>query len=459
MTLLLWDYVVPLGTNAGTYQLILQEAVSQFENTHPGVKVKSELFHWSEGDKKLAEALAGGGSVPIPDVYLSPGDTAVYDSARQIPVERYLSREKADYEPVSLAAWTRDEHVWGWPRWVSVRTWAANLKLSATAAQFHERWTQSGWTWTDLLAAAREALKSGGSRAFGPAGDDERPLTGVALPRSTNVGAVLADLATAAGIDGPWDASGNYTWTGPGFLRAAEFLAQLRGERLARMDGDRFGESTFQLFWDGRAAFVAGGGTWLFDRLERGVKLPSPPIPAVPDAMGTGRGPGREPGREPMTTEDRSVAAASGARDVLLALLPVPHPDDFGKSVVPTRTSAYVVFDTGAAGAKRRDQRRIRAAMDLARTLSRYRVQWLSYNLRLWPAYKADLESLGPRAQILSALMPLAAPKRALTIAEAEREKRFLAEVAAPALSRLWRKDLNAAEFVAKLAGEAGKFK
>lgn len=456
LELLLWDYIVPLGTAPGTYQLIIQEAISHFESTHPGVKVKYELFHWSEGDKKLAEALAAGGSVPIPDVYLSAGDVAIYDQDRQVPVERYLGREKTDYEKASLDAWTRDEHIWGWPRWTSVRAWAANLALSPGASQLREQWTQSGWTWTDLRAAAGEAVKLGDSRA----------IAGIALPRSTTAATALADLAAAAGIDGPWDASGRYAWNRPEFTRVVEFIADLGKQGLARMDGDRFGESALQLFWDGRAAFVPNGGTWLHDRQERGTKIPAPQIPATPEVLVPPQAPNQAEARDAGAARKAGLAAVEsvpaatvpGASDIRLALLPVPHPDGTGRSIVPTRTSAYVVFTTGPADAKKRDFRRIRAAMDLARLLSRYRIHWLSYNLRLWPAYKADLESLGPRARILSALMPLAAPGKAMTVREYERERKFLAEVVTPALSRLWRKDLTVSNFVAQLAEEAAKY-
>ncbi|MEM3615886.1 MAG: sugar ABC transporter substrate-binding protein [Candidatus Methanomethylicia archaeon] len=130
--------------------IAVQNSIFQkFEEEHPGVKINYVQLSWSNGETKLAMAVAGG--VP-PDLALTANVDFIKEGA-VVPINDYIPKGY-DYFPSSLETFEYDGKIYAWPQYMVRGGIIINTSI------FKERGVplpKDGiWTWNEFVKDAQQ---------------------------------------------------------------------------------------------------------------------------------------------------------------------------------------------------------------------------------------------------------------------------------------------------------------
>lgn len=148
-----WDYRLFIGQDK-RYQQFLEEAITEFNQRYPNIKVNYKLLSFLEGPKKLNKSLKAGNP---PDVYNDIFGTKLISEELQIPVSLLLDEgDKEKYSPFALKSFSYQEQLWGLPNWIFPRVWLGNKSiLDKTSLNLNQLRT-TGWTIQEFVQVAKE---------------------------------------------------------------------------------------------------------------------------------------------------------------------------------------------------------------------------------------------------------------------------------------------------------------
>lgn len=415
-TLRVWSTRWPIFSEGYGYEDLMDEATEEFRALHPGVDVEYVLLPLGEMDGAIAQAVAN--STP-PDVCVGPFDPSLVASGFVVPLDMFMRGKEAGdavaeaFQQSSLRAVSLDGRVWAWPAWTAVRSWAGNAQLLRAAGVDVENVVTHGWTYDDVLAAAR-AISSR------QAGVEGRYKAYALVLDSTSTGS-LDTLMGAAGEPQVLDPRGGLAWQGSVLSSALRFLGEAREEKAFPEPVAKMDERMLELFWDGRAAIIGPVGPG-FARHVRQRQA----------RMAKGSLPYAHKGVEPV-------------------LLPVPHPPGAHRAPCVSVTAASVFRIPGRGG---RDPSASRLAVEFAQRLARKEALWLARELAVVPAHLEDrkqvLGMIGPDGaseQFLLAEAASGTARRHVSTLLAEKEAEIRERAIMPALAAFWQGRLDPAEF------------
>ncbi|MGE5585527.1 MAG: ABC transporter substrate-binding protein [Bacillota bacterium] len=414
-TLRVWSTRWPLFRDGYGYDDLIDGAADDFRKLYPNVEVEYVLLRLDEIGPAIADAVA---NTTPPDICVAPFDPSLVESGLVVPLDAFVRGEEAGdaaadaFEPRALQSLVLNGHIWAWPAWSSVRSWAGNAQLLRQAGVDVERVMTHGWSYEDVLTLVRYV----GARQAG-AEDRHRAYALVLDAASVEV---LDSLMRAAGRGlavAPDD--GNLAWQGAPLASVLSFLEQAREEGAFPRPVPQMGERMLELFWTGRAAVIGPVGPGFARHVrERQERMAEGKLPYA-------------------------------SRDVETVLLPVPHPPGGATHPCVSVTSAMVFRQPGRGG-----EDAARLAVEFARLLARKEAVWLSREMCVVPAHLADREKvlgmIGPdgaseRFLIAAAASGTACRHRSAELARREAEVRKRA--IAPALAAFWKGDLDAGGF------------
>lgn len=396
----LWTYRWPPAPGGQAYEDWMASALAAFAARHPNIRVEHRVLDWDTGEQELQNALRDGAP---PDVYGTlPGAAALYSRELQVPADPYLERPSRR-SPGELSRYL--PQAWE-AATVAGRPWAWPWYLAAHVWVANR--TALARTGTDPDRIAR----LGWSRP--EAGDALSRLTPGTLGLTLNPAspAVLEDLLAAAGIPAALDPEGTHLWSRPAVSEAAGWLEALRTGGL--LPAASQADAMVDQIMHGRSALLGGVRPWLAARLA-----------AVPGS-------------------ERSLVF-------------VPAPGAPG-AVPGMRLSAALLVVFRPRHGTADDQ--VRAAVELARFLSRAGHPWVRPDSPLMPAYvpawrQWAAATRSPAARALPGYAFVrghAAPGRPWSVSLAER--RWLGSAAAPALAEFWAGKADAGALARRLGVE-----
>lgn len=388
-----WDYRWPTAPDGTAYEGWLREALAEFGRRFPNVRVEYRLLDPVSGDADLVEALRRGDP---PDVFATPpGGAVLYDRTLQVPADLYATREERGsrgtppaYLAPALAAASVEGRMWAWPRWMTAHVWLGHRRAMAAAGLDPDGVARGGWDW-NAFAAALSA----------------RPDAVAGLAVNTAGTGVFEDLMHAQGIPAPLGADGSPRWTRDALRTVAAWLEDLRHNEHLPLQAESSPDAMVDRILNGRVMVLAGANPWLTAKLLY---------------------------TQPGTPGD-------------LVLLPVPvQPGD--RPTLRVSAGNLLVF-------RQKDYRghdHTRAAVELARHLSRLRHPWAVPGSGIFPSHRAAFEAwagasaaYGPAVDATLLTWAGAPPGR--TADRAAREARWREETLAPAVAAFWAGELDAA--------------
>lgn len=400
-----WDYRWPTAPDGTAYEAWLREALAEFGRRFPNVRVEHRLLDPISGDADLVEALRRGDP---PDVFATlPGGAVLYDRTLQVPADLYLTREERGgkeappaYLEAALAAASAHGRLWGWPRWMAAHVWLGHRQAMAAAGLDPDGVAREGWDW-NAFAAALAA----------------RPDAVAGLAVNTAGTGVFEDLMHAQGIASPFGPDGSPRWTRDALRTVAAWLADLRHNEHLPLQAESSPDAMVDRILNGRVMVLAGANPWLTAKLLY---------------------------TQPGTPGD-------------LVLLPVPVPPG-DPPALRVSAGSLLVF-------RQKDYRghdHTRAAVELARHLSRLRHPWAVPGSGVFPSHRAAYEpwlrasaAYGPAIDDAALAWAGAPPGR--TRDEAAREARWRDETLAPAVTAFWAGELDAAGLAARAGADPAR--
>ncbi len=264
-----------------------------------------------------------------PDVYASFNEPGPPGMEWRVAAGPYFTEaEREGLLPLAAAAVSVEEMA-AWPRWLDTPLWYGHRALLTQAGVDPEDIAANGWTWDEFAQVAARAGKGSHSLLFNPAA-------------SVSLVSLLANSPTGqadAAVGGP-------VWSAPALTEVLSWIGALRdagsGGANAKMDA-----LILPLYWEGRVMTAAGLGPWFPSWVIQSGKAGVSSIP-VP--------------------------------------LPVPHAAGT-EGVFPITAGTITVFRQG----EYRGDDHTRAAMELARFLSRQHSSYLARRLGFIPVWPEDL--------------------------------------------------------------------
>lgn len=413
-TLRVWSTRWPLFRGGYGYDDLIDEAAAEFRRVHPNVEVEYVLLRLDEVGPAIAEAVA---STTPPDICVAPFEPSLVESGLVVPLDAFMRGKEAGdaaagaFEPRALKSLVLNGHVWAWPAWVSVQSWAGNAQLLRQAGVDVERVMTIGWSYEDVLAMVRAV-------AARQAGVEDR-YRAYALVLDAGSTSTLDTLMRAAGRGLALAPDGSLAWQGAPLASVLSFLEQAREEGAFPEPAARMGEGMLELFWTGRAAVIGPVGPGFARHVRE---------------------------RQERVAQGKLPYAYKGVEPVLL---PVPHPPRGATNSCISVTSAMVFRHPGRGG-----EDAARLAVEFARLLARKEALWLAKEMCVVPAHLADREQvlgmIGPdgaseRFLISAAASGTTCRHRSAELARREREVRT--QAIAPALAGFWKGNLRASDF------------
>ncbi len=392
-----WGVHWPPSPAGQAYGPWLRQALAEFQARYPNIRVEHRLLEPETAYQELAAALRAGNP---PDVFAAPpGGPLLLSSSLQVPAGFYLDRrERRAYLAAAWDAVSARGQVWAWPQWLVARTWLGNRRALEAAG-------------LDLIGAAlrsdRTALAAALSRrAAGTTGLAVYPV-GMGF---------FEDLMAAAGAPVPVNGGGRRLWPRDQVRAAADWAAALKAGGSLAVPGSGELDALVDDLFEGRLAAVGGANPWLTARLlridaqrrqggPRLVQLPVPGPPGAPDGL----------------------TVSAGALAVF-------------------RQRSYQGHD------------HTRAAVELARFMSRLPHPWVAPDSPVMPAYgpvwaRWMVASRPEHQWLFGRGLAGARPVPPRTPEQVQREQRFLAEEARRAVSRFWSGQATAGSLAERIGG------
>lgn len=159
----MWIYPVDPNNEASYWK----PKVTEFQRSHPKVKVKVVVQPWANRDEQLTTAIAGGKGPDV--VYTIPDQIPQYaDNGSLADMSDVVAGDRKDFLPNALDAMTYQGTLHGIPLLESVTTLIANKKAMKAAGI-----TRAPQTWDDMLADAPKLKQAGYYTTEYPAAPDQ----------------------------------------------------------------------------------------------------------------------------------------------------------------------------------------------------------------------------------------------------------------------------------------------
>jgi len=239
-TLVLWEETVPAPWAPQPYQQFVQDALVEFVERYPNVRVEVEWLDPATAPGRLAAALAAGHP---PDVYGAAKAAWAWPLPWQVPASPYRTPED-EQAPVFLAAaeagLTAGGALWGWPRGLWWEGWLAQ-RDALVQAGFLEAGDGAAWLreWRyDAVLAATGASPAAITVALDASDAD-----------------VFLQLLHAFVPGAAADAA--VPWTEADAARAADFVQRLLSSQAGGRDASALSRSRFVALAAGDVQVVA----------------------------------------------------------------------------------------------------------------------------------------------------------------------------------------------------------
>ena len=237
---------------AGPATRLTDAAVAAFTRTRPEIHVRIVGIPWGrEGDLKLRSALLARRRIDC--FRLAHDELASFFPRRGrllSPIDPYLTpADRADFDPNTLAAVSREGHIWAWPLWSTALALVANRAV--LEARGIAPLVGRPWTWAEFTEVLRRVNdpSASGKRIYGLNAAARPPLFEWAPLLMAHCGPIFRE--------GESPAPNGSLPLAPGLAGA---LAKVRAWRDAGLlapnfgvDGDMAAQAGFM---DGRCAFL-----------------------------------------------------------------------------------------------------------------------------------------------------------------------------------------------------------
>lgn len=244
--LVVWDEAIIVPWAPRSQQDVLAEAVAEFQQRWPNVRISYSVLEPEEARGQLAAAVAAGRP---PDVYGTARGLVLHPS-HQIPAEPYFPAarrgEPPVFHPAAVAGLSRGGTAWGWPRALWWETWLAEATALERGGLHAERVIIQGWTWDAVLAFAQQATFA----------EDPLVLDTVSL-------ATLMHLVLNSGATGAPRPDNPLGWTEEALLRAGRFLEELRRQAALPLVPEEAARTRVERILSGRTAVIGPVGPHL----------------------------------------------------------------------------------------------------------------------------------------------------------------------------------------------------
>lgn len=265
-----WDYPLFIGQEK-EYENFLKEAISEFNDMYPNIKVNYKLLSFIEGRDKLKNSLEAGNP---PDIYHGIFGNKLMNKKLQIPVNIFFKQkeesERDKYNKVGLKAFTYNQQVWGLPNWIKPQVWAGNQKLFSKTNSTVDQIEKNGWTWGEFQQIASEIA------------DLDKNTSIIFNPYNPKL---FYQLLSANGKDRLVTSKGNLAFTSDDLKQAFEFLDDLRSNEVFPREPEEMNKKMLPNFWQQKAGVIAPVNIWLLNNFyqknkeESDVKLTLLPLP------------------------------------------------------------------------------------------------------------------------------------------------------------------------------------
>lgn len=266
-----WDYQLYIGQK-GDYEEFLQQAIKEFNQRYPQVKVNYKLLSFVNGRKKLLSSLEQG---TPPDVYHAVWGSKLLDEQLQVPVsifwdsgERGELQARNKYQQQSISTFSYQEEVWGLPQWVWPQVWIGNKRIFKKINFNVEKVSTEGWTKKEFYQASRQLanLKAKGGIVLNPYnGQLMNQLLTVTVGNFNLVSNSSKLLVTAEELK-------------TGF----KFLEQLQQLEVFPVVSEQRAKKMLPYFWANQAGIIAPVNCWLAKRLYQEEKNEAAKIVLLP---------------------------------------------------------------------------------------------------------------------------------------------------------------------------------
>ncbi|SDC26048.1 MULTISPECIES: ABC transporter substrate-binding protein [unclassified Candidatus Frackibacter] len=268
-----WDYPLFIGQE-GDYEEFLQEAIGEFNDMYPNIKVNYELLSFINGEDKLQEKLEEG---KPPDIYNDIFSKKLISKELQIPVDIFFAAESTkerdifqEYNQLGIKALSYDEKIWGMPNWLAPQVWVGNRSLLSETNLDLTRIQEEGWTWDTFYQGAKQIK------------DLNRKSCIIFNPYNSKL---FYQLLRMNGTQSLISKEGELLLTSQQLETTFDFLDDLRSHELFYDQPEEMNKKLLPYFWQNRAGIIAPVNIWLLNNLyqrdqkESDVELTLMPIP------------------------------------------------------------------------------------------------------------------------------------------------------------------------------------
>lgn len=255
-----WDYPIFIGQEK-EYKIFLKQAISEFNDMYPNVKINYKLLSFVEGRDKLKDKLEAGDP---PDIYHGIFGNKLLDKKLQIPVSIFFNQEKNSngekYNKVGLKAFTYNQKLWGLPNWIQPQVWVGNQNLLIKTDLAVDQIEKNGWKRQDFKQAAKEIVDLG------------RDSSIVFNPYNSKL---VYQLLSADNKDRLVTSKGTLAFTAKDLRLVFEFLDELRSNDVFPNKSKEMNKKLVPNLWRQKAGVIAPVNIWLLNNFYQRVKQES----------------------------------------------------------------------------------------------------------------------------------------------------------------------------------------
>jgi multiple sugar transport system substrate-binding protein len=262
-----WDYPLFIGQDED-YEEFLQEAIAEFNDMYPNIKVNYELLSFIEGRNKLKENISKG---TPPDIYNDIFGERLLSKELQVPIGIFFKEGEIDeYNQLALKAFSYKQKVWGLPNWLMPQVWVGNQRLLAKTNLDLNKIENQGWPWENFYQTAREIkeLSKNSCIVFNPYN-----------PK------LFYELLSMNDSQELVSKDGELLLTAKNLKETFDFLDDLRSHKVFYEEPEEMNKKLLPYFWEGKAGVIAPVNNYLLNNLyqrqakENKVELTLLPIP------------------------------------------------------------------------------------------------------------------------------------------------------------------------------------
>lgn len=242
-----WDYPLFIGQEE-EYTEFLEEAIADFNDMYPNIKVDYEILSFLEGESRLQERLKEGNP---PDIYNDIFGSKFFSEELQIPVNIYFAEgDLGDYNQAAIKSFYADQRVWGLPNWVLPQVWVGNKSLLTEADLDLNEIQTVGWDWQQFSEVAQQINDLGRDNSI------------IFNPHNSQL---LFHLLSQQGRE-------QFLCQEEGLLLEAEelklafqFLRELQEKQVFPESTQEMNKQLLPDFWQGQAGVIAPINMWLLN--------------------------------------------------------------------------------------------------------------------------------------------------------------------------------------------------